>query len=90
MCTSVFCSIDPKLAKQQTCTPCCWEFAIGTWSKGPMVWECYGVATSNQNKQGVCHIVALSFTLKCIFEAKEELWKLKYFTMQKYNLQKIL
>jgi len=55
-----------------------------------MVWECYGVATSNQNKQGVCHIVALSFTLKCIFEAKEELWKLKYFTMQKYNLQKIL
>jgi hypothetical protein len=23
-------------------------------------------------------------------QAKEELWKLKYFTMQKYNLQKIL
>jgi hypothetical protein len=23
-------------------------------------------------------------------EVKEELWKLKYFTMQKYNLQKIL
>jgi hypothetical protein len=22
------------------------------------------------------------------FKAKEELWKLKYFTMQKYNLQK--
>jgi hypothetical protein len=23
----------------------------------------------------------------CIFKAKEKLWKLKYFTMQKYNLQ---
>jgi hypothetical protein len=28
------------------------------------------------------------FTLKPILKAKEELWKLKYFTMQKYNLQK--
>jgi hypothetical protein len=27
---------------------------------------------------------------KKYFKAKEELWKLKYFTMQKYNLQKIL
>jgi hypothetical protein len=26
----------------------------------------------------------------CLLKAKEELWKLKYFTMQKYNLQKIL
>jgi hypothetical protein len=34
--------------------------------------------------------VALPFTLKSIFlKAKEELWKLKYFTMQKHNLQKI-
>jgi hypothetical protein len=32
--------------------------------------------------------VALPFTLKCNLKAKEELWKLKYFTMQKYNLQK--
>jgi hypothetical protein len=32
--------------------------------------------------------MTLSFTLKSIFKAKEELWKLKYFTMQKYNLQK--
>jgi hypothetical protein len=29
--------------------------------------------------------VALPFTLKSILKAKEELWKLKYFTMQKYN-----
>jgi hypothetical protein len=34
--------------------------------------------------------VALPFTLKSNYlKAKEEeLWKLKYFTMQKYNLQK--
>jgi hypothetical protein len=43
----------------------------------------------NQNK-GVCHtVVALLFTLKSILRQKEELWKLKYFTMQKYNVQKI-
>jgi hypothetical protein len=43
-------------------------------------------------QQGVCHIVALPFTLKKYLKAKEEeLWKLDYFiTMQKYNLQKIL
>jgi len=40
-------------------------------------------------EQGVYHIVALPFTLKCNLKAKEELWKLKYFTMQKLNLQKI-
>jgi hypothetical protein len=28
-------------------------------------------------KQGVCHTVALPFTLKSILIAKEELWKLK-------------
>jgi hypothetical protein len=37
------------------------------------------------SKQGVCHIVALPFTLKKYLEAKEELWKLKYFTMPKYT-----
>jgi hypothetical protein len=36
------------------------------------------------NKQGVSHI-------KRYVRAKEELWKLKYFTMEKYNnVQKIL
>jgi hypothetical protein len=39
-------------------------------------------------KQGVCHTVALLFTLKKYLKAKEELWKFKYFTMQKYNLKK--
>jgi hypothetical protein len=34
--------------------------------------------------------VALPFILKKYLNAKEELWKFKYFTMQKYNLQKNL
>jgi len=34
--------------------------------------------------------MALPFTLKSTFKAKEELWKFKYFTMKKYNLQKLL
>jgi hypothetical protein len=36
---------------------------------------------------GFYHTMALPFTLKCILRQKEELWKLKYFTMQNYNLQ---
>jgi hypothetical protein len=32
----------------------------------------------------------LAIYIKRDLKAKEELWKLKYFTMQKYNLQKIL
>jgi hypothetical protein len=39
-------------------------------------------------KQGVCHNVALSIYIKKELKAKEELRKFKYFTMQKYNLQK--
>jgi len=40
---------------------------------------------TTHEKQGM----ALPFALKKYLKAKEELWKLKYFTMQKYNLQKI-
>jgi hypothetical protein len=32
--------------------------------------------------------MALPFTLKRYLKAKKELWKLKYFTMPEYNLQK--
>jgi hypothetical protein len=32
--------------------------------------------------------VGLQIYIKKYLKAKEELWKLKYFTMQKYNLQK--
>jgi hypothetical protein len=42
------------------------------------------------NEQGVCHTAALPFRVKRILKQKEELWKLKYFTMSKYNLQEIL
>ncbi len=31
----------------------------------------------------------LAIHIKKYLKAKEELWKFKYFTMQKYNLQKI-
>ncbi len=41
-----------------------------------------------ENKQGVCHTLALPFTSKGILRQKKELWKLKYSIMQKYNLQK--
>jgi hypothetical protein len=47
--------------------------------------------TCFQTKQGgVCHIVALPFTLKSYLMAKKEmaLQILNYFTIQKYNLQK--
>ncbi len=41
-----------------------------------------------KDKQGVCRTVALLIYIKKYLKAKEELWKFKYFTMQKYNLQK--
>jgi len=34
--------------------------------------------------------VVLPFIFKNYLKAKEELWKLKYFSMQKYNLPNIL
>ncbi len=39
--------------------------------------------------RGVSHC-GLNIYIKKHLKAKEELWKLKYFTIQKYNLQKIL
>jgi hypothetical protein len=44
---------------------------------------------SNTTTRGVSHC-GLAIYIKKYLKAKEELWKLKYFTMQKYNLQKIL
>jgi hypothetical protein len=38
---------------------------------------------------GVSHY-GLAIYIKKYFTATEELWKLKYFTTQKYNFQKIL
>jgi hypothetical protein len=33
-------------------------------------------------------LLDLAIYIEKYFKAKEELWKFKYFTMQKYNLQK--
>jgi hypothetical protein len=53
------------------------------------VWKLGGLGVqSNPNKQGVHHSMALSFTIKRYRKAKEELSKFKYFTMQKYSLQR--
>jgi hypothetical protein len=38
---------------------------------------------------GVSHY-GLAIYIKTYLKAKEELWKLEYFTMQKYDLQNIL
>jgi hypothetical protein len=40
-------------------------------------------------QRGVLHC-GLAIYIKKYLKAEEELWKLKYFTMQKYILQKIL
>jgi len=40
-------------------------------------------------KGGVSHC-GLAIYIKKYLKAKEELWKLKYFTMPKYHLSKIL
>jgi hypothetical protein len=45
-------------------------------------------SSREHQKQGVCHTMALAFTLKRYLMAKEELWKFKYFTTRKYNLKK--
>jgi hypothetical protein len=40
--------------------------------------------------RGVSHGGLATIFIKEYLQAKEELWKLKYFTIQRYNLQKIL
>jgi len=50
----------------------------------------YGIPylVHKQNKtRGMSHC-GLAIYIKKYLKAKEELWKFKYFTMQKYNLQK--
>jgi len=44
----------------------------------------------SKEKKEVCHTVALAIYIKKYLKAQEELWKFKYFTLQKSNLQKIL
>jgi hypothetical protein len=40
--------------------------------------------------RGVSHSGLATYIKKDLKAKQEELWKLKYFTIQKYNLQKIL
>ncbi len=57
--------------------------ASGTLIKGWCL-HCHMIQT-----RGVSHC-GLAIYIKRYLKAKEELWKLKYFAMQKYNLQNIL
>jgi len=51
----------------------------------------WNLRTTNSIKtRGVSHCDLEAIYIKKYLKAKEELWKLKYFSMQKYNLQKIL
>ncbi len=47
--------------------------------------KCY----NNNNNKGVCHTVALPFTLKSILEQKKNYGKFKYFTIAKILSSKI-
>jgi hypothetical protein len=51
--------------------------------------SCVGINVKCPLTSGVSHC-GLAIYIKNYLKAKEELWKLKYFTMQKHNLPKIL
>jgi len=85
-----FCFVGPKIVKQQMCILPCLKFCLKnskSGAGGPMVWEGHHIQT---NKTGCVSHCGLAINIKKYLKAKEELWKLKYFTMQKYNLPKIL
>jgi len=65
-------------------SPCCRHFG-DTKTHGL---KGYGMVTSKQTRC-VSHC-GLAIYIKTYLTVKEELWKLKHFTMQKYNVQKIL
>jgi hypothetical protein len=56
------------------------------WMK-PMTLECLVIERNMVKTRGVSRC-DLAIYIKKYLKAKEELWKFKYFTMQKYNLQK--
>jgi hypothetical protein len=49
---------------------------------------CKVTSKCTKKTRGVSHSVALPFYIQKYLKAKEELWKFKYSTMQKYNPQK--
>jgi hypothetical protein len=52
-------------------------------------WSELMIETMPNLTRGVSHC-GLAIYIKKYLRAKEELWKLKYFIMQKHNLQKML
>jgi hypothetical protein len=52
------------------------------------VWQCKKIGEFFLKTRVVSHY-GFAIYIKMYLQAKEELWKIKYFTMQKYNLQKI-
>ncbi len=66
------------------------DLANETWPKeGSNLGRIFICKISPLKTRGLSHR-GLAIYSKKYLKAKEELWKLKYFTMQKYNLQKIL
>ncbi len=56
----------------------------------PMIPGGYPLGSVRKNiTRGLSHF-GLVIYIKKYFNAKKELWKLKYFTVKKYNFQKIL
>jgi hypothetical protein len=47
-----------------------------------------GSGRKNKQTRGVSHCALTIYIFQKYINAKEELWKFKYFTMQKYSLQK--
>jgi hypothetical protein len=58
-----------------------------SWASPPLMW--FSVNHAACIIRGASHC-GLAICIKKYLKAKEELWKLKYFTMQTYNLQKNL
>ncbi len=79
--------------KQQICTLHCQDLSYITDGRVgcPMVWEGYnlqhGHIQRNKQNHGCVTLWPCHLHFKKYLKAKEELWKLKYFTMQWYNLQ---
>jgi hypothetical protein len=51
---------------------------------------CKNVKNQTKSNKGCVRCGLAIYIIKKYLKVKEELWKLKYFTLQKYSLQKIL
>ncbi len=80
--------IHPKLKKTRSAK---WRIYVHCWKTicWGILWMQWKQEEADKNK-GCVTLWPWTTYIKTYLKAKEELWKLKYFTMQKYNLQKIL